>query len=317
MRKNSLSKYPVLTKDDPNYSMYYWPCGKKRLQILDKPVQKKKLKPKLSQFRPKVRSRHPTHSPLRTNLVLLPFRAVVRLGSTTNEPDTITNGGPRVECNTIEAVRTSANKLKMKQAFTAGGVKTAKWITAADFNVLTDAQKKDWLPLVAKLHNGSRNRGNTLIQTLEEYNSWKNAKALDNYIIEQFHDFSREYRLHVTADGCFYTCRKMLKENTPDNQRWYRNDTNSVWVIETNPAFDKPSNWKNIVDESVKALKSVGLDVGACDVKVQSAKDKKGGVRNTPEFIVIEINSAPSFGDVTLQKYLQEIPRILKTKRNL
>jgi type I restriction enzyme S subunit len=37
---------------------------------------------------------------------------------------------------------------------------------------------------------------------------------------------SREYRLHVTADGCFYACRKMLKADA--EERWYKNDSNCV-----------------------------------------------------------------------------------------
>ena len=50
----------------------------------------------------------------------------------------------------------------------------------------------------------------------------------------------------------------------PDDERFVRNDKNCVWILESNPMFDKPSNWQEIVDESVKALHAVGLDVGAC-----------------------------------------------------
>ena len=48
---------------------------------------------------------------------------------------------------------------------------------------------------------------------------------------------------------CIYTCRKVLKNDTPENQRWFRNDSNSAWYLETNPKFDKPVNWDSIIDE--------------------------------------------------------------------
>ena len=101
-----------------------------------------------------------------------------------------------------------------------------------------------------------------------------------------------------------------------------RNDSNSVWVTQFDENnnlktdFDQPSNWTTIVSEAVKALEAVGLDIGAIDVKVQSRTTKKGAVRENPEFIILETNSAPSFGDITLRKYKEEIPKILKEKAN-
>lgn len=281
-----------------------------------KPLKKKKLstqqpiKKAITRFRPRVRSRHPSHDPLRDQLPLLPFRSIVRLGSTTVKP--VDSQRRFVLCNSVEAIRNSANKLRMKQCFQQAGVKTAAWVRLTDKDGVNGME----MPVVIKSHMGSRGRGNTLIQTLEEMQAWNKGRDLNNYIMEKFHDYSREYRLHVTRDGCFYTCRKMLKNETPDDKRWFRNDSNSVWIVESNPQFNKPSNWNAIVAECVKALNAVGLDVGACDVKVQSAKDKKGNIRPNPEFIIIEINSAPSFGEGTLQQYLDIIPKILKAKNN-
>jgi glutathione synthase/RimK-type ligase-like ATP-grasp enzyme len=281
------------------------------LLVVSKPKPKKKV---LKAFRPKVRSRHPTHDPLRDQLPLLPFRSVVRLGSTTNTiSDDVTHGGARVECNTVAAIKTSASKLLMKEAFTKGNVKTAEWWKATAFDTLEN--RDEIFPVVCKSHYGSRGKGNTLVKTPEEYNIWKANRQLQNYIVERYHDFNREYRLHVTAAGCLYACRKVLKQETPEKDRWFRNDSNSAWLLETNPTFDRPSNWQTIVNECVKALQSTGLDIGACDVKVQSAKDKKGMVRPNPEFIVIEINSAPSFGEGTLARYVAEIPKVLTLKK--
>jgi glutathione synthase/RimK-type ligase-like ATP-grasp enzyme len=280
---------------------------------------KKEVVKKLTKFRPRIRSRHPSHDILRTDLELLPFRSVVRLGSITN-----VDVPGIIECNSIEAVKNSANKLLMKRCFTLNGVKTADWWTVnKDSNFLNEEtleainSSKLPYPIVAKHVFGSRGEGNFLLKDKTELDNWLKGKTLSNYIFEKFYSYSKEYRLHITKDGCFYTCRKMIKEETPKDKRWFRNDSNSTWIVEENPQFDKPSNWNTVIEESVKALKAVGLDVGAVDLKIQTSSDKKGRKRENLEFIVIEINSAPSFGDITAQKYLTIIPKILNEKKSL
>ena len=42
--------------------------------------------------------------------------------------------------------------------------------------------------------------------------------------------------------------------------------------------------------------------------------NSKGIKRDRCEFIIIEINSAPSFGEITLEKYKQILPKILYNK---
>ena len=171
-------------------------------------------------------------------------------------------------------------------------------------------------PIVAKHHFGSRGKGNYLLNSKEELQEWLNGKNIENYIFEKFYNYNREYRLHVSKNGCFYTCRKMLKNDVPKEQRWFRNDSNSVWVLETNEAFDKPKNWKDIEKECINALNATGLDFGACDVRVQSAKTEKGKERTEIDFIIVEINSAPSMGEITEQRYKEELPKLLKDKQN-
>lgn len=286
---------------------------------------KKKLK-KISEFRAQIRSRHNTHDILRKEPIKLGFKSVVRFGSTTELMDTVAKGGKRIEINTVEAVKNSSNKLLMKTKFTENNVKTADWCTITQIGdtyygksnntsqsgiILENLQ----YPIVAKHIFGSRGNGNTLLNTKEELEAWLSGKNLNNYIFEKFYNYNREYRLHVTKDGCFYTCRKMLKSDTPENKRWFRNDSNSSWYLDTNPMFDRPVNWSKIEEECVKALKAVGLDIGACDVRVQSTNNKKGKTRENPEFIIVEINSAPSFGDITAIKYRDELIKLLNYKK--
>ena len=171
-------------------------------------------------------------------------------------------------------------------------------------------------PIVVKHIFGSRGTGNTLVHSYEELLTLLDNKNTNNYIFEAYFSGSKEYRIHVSKDGCFYTNRKMLKSDIPQEDRWYRNDSNSVWILEDNPSFEKPVNWQTIENECVNALHAVGLDMGAIDLRVQSATDSRGNLRLEPDFKIIEINSAPSMGAITLEKYKALIPSLLQDKQN-
>lgn len=288
--------------------------------------QKKKLSKIKGLYYAKIRSRHPTHNVLRRDKSLRFTKPVViRYGSTTAVPLGF------IEINKIAAIQNSSSKLRMKQCFTEAGVPQANWFLLRKQNnnyllipklgenlneVSINAEGVKY-PLVLKHIYGSRNNGNTLIKTKEEFKAKLDTipeNKFNNYIVEEFFSGEREYRLHVSKYGCFYTCRKALKQDTPEDKRWFRNDANSVWILEDNPAFNKPVNWNKIVEESVKALNAVGLDIGAIDLRIQSHNDKKGRVRENPIFKIIEINSAPSFGEITPIKHREEIIKLVNEK---
>ena len=286
-------------------------------------TNKKKLQPKVrTDHRFHVFSRHPSHSILRSELPRMPFKCVVRLGSTTIAEEAVSRGGKMVEINEIRGVQNSSSKLLMKKCFTQVGVKTAPWYTYknSEFHVSDSDQlaKIEDLkfPVIVKSLYGSRGEGNSLVKTPEDLNRFIAGHDMNNYIIEHYMSYSREYRLHIDAinNTCFYTCRKMLKNGTPENEKFQRHDDNCVWILENNEAFDKPSNWNSIVEECVKAIKSVGLDIGGIDLRVQSELNNKGKKRENVDFIVIESCSAPSFGNVTAQKYIDQLPIIARQK---
>ena len=284
------------------------------------PTVKKK---KYTLFRPMILSRHPSHDILRLKhkkIAALPYRSVIRFGSSTEVEDTTAKGGNRIEINTVNAIKISANKLLMKQKFAEAGVRTANWRQNCPIEGLTDLE----FPIVAKAHYGSKGKGNTLLKTHEEYLEWTSGKNLSNYIFEKFMNFGHEFRLHVTEDGCFYTCRKALKQDVPEDQKWRRHDDICVWFLETNENFQKPNSWNDIVSDCVKALKAVGADLLSFDVRVQTPRDKDGNLRPYQEYILLECNSASSMdngtGEVSVcaQKYIDEIPKIIirKAKQN-
>lgn len=252
-------------------------------------------------------SRHPSHNCLRKS-VYVPVLACIRFGSTTEWSRS------EFEINSIDAVRNSSNKFKMKSCFDELDVKTAKWYKSPE-----EITEENDFPILAKKIYGSRGEGMVKFNDYSELNEWLSDESNkpQRYIFEKYYNYSREYRIHIDTNGYFYACRKMLKTDTPIENRWFRNDSNCVWYVEENEKFDKPVNWDDIVAECIKALDSVGLDVGACDVRVQSSKDSEGNLRENPNFIIVEINSAPSFGEITEQKYRERIPLILEKKYNI
>ena len=267
----------------------------------------KSTKKLISNYYLRILSRHPSVEPLRKCISTKKKKIVYRHGSTTF-------GDFEYEINSVDSVKISSDKLKMKQCFDKAEVSHAEW-TILQPNI-SEFLKKIKFPenmIIIKHVNGSRGTGNYLISTQKELDEFIKNKSttLNNYIVEKYKKYSVEYRLHVTENGCFYTCRKVLKNDTPKEKRFQRHDDNCSWLLESNPNFNKPKNWDDIVKDCVKALKMIGADVLAFDIKCTSIKDTKDG---KCKWILIESCSAPSFADVTIQKYKEELPKIINKK---
>ena len=276
----------------------------------------------------RILTRHPSHKVLR-NLIPTKRRIGLRLGSITP-----TN---HFSFNPVEAVENSKDKLVMKRIFRDAEVTSPQFweftenggVGGESFEMLGE---KLPYPVLAKRTYRSKGKGMIKIDNYAEYMTFINKKVRNNgyqrknpYYIERFHNYSREYRLHVSKFGCFYACRKMLK-NDADN-RWMRNDSNSVWITERNltkhdpdnvtrasityegenQTFNKPTTWNAIVEDCQRARRALGLDICCFDVKV----NKKG------EWIILESNSAPSFGQLTSIFYQEELTKMINSLKNV
>jgi len=275
---------------------------KKKKSSLKPTTVKTAPKKVITMFKPYVLTRHPSHAPLRTKLPLLKGRSVVRLGSTT----VINDGKARTEVNSVQGVRNSASKLLMKQCFTRAGVKTTAWKNGTSTEILAWADSIGY-PIVSKSHFGSRGVGNQKHNDRASLERFIRSNP-SGYIYEKFQPLGREYRLHISKFGCFYSCRKLLKNDAPEGT-WQMHADYCNWALENNPSFKKPANWNAIVEDCMKAQKALGLDICAFDVMV--SVPKKDG---NSDWLIAESCSAASFGDITLQKYLEEIPKIINIK---
>jgi len=261
-------------------------------------------------------SRHPSHNSIRNKIYVPRNKHIIfRLGSLST---------PRrkadLEINTVESIQNTMNKITMKKLFYASGVKSPEFYLLYNdvggiyedngfkFISFEDLSNKFNYPILAKKTYRSRGRGMKKLDTKEEFldfieNYIKNNRRhhQNPYYIEEYKNYTKEYRIHCSAlGGYFYTCRKMLKGDAED--RWYRNDSNSTWFLEDNPQFDKPETWDQIVEDCNNARKALGLFIGGADVRV----NKKG------EHMIIEMNSACSLGEKTALAYIRELEKIVK-----
>ena len=64
-------------------------------------------------------------------------------------------------------------------------------------------------------------------------------------------------------------------------------------------------------------IPKVNVDLSNTEIlicEVNERKTGKGKDREAPDFIVLEVNSAPSMGEITLEKYREELPKIAARK---
>lgn len=258
-----------------------------------------------------IRSRHPSHSNLRRNEVLLfPVRTAIRLGSTSriDKADII--------LNSIEAIENSSNKMLMKLRFFDNQVSTAPGFFYNDEGEIVDLATLDvksieeyGFPIIAKNIYGSRGTGNYKLDSMEELETFLRRRInLHNYIFEKFLNYAKEYRIHVSENGAFLIWRKLRRLDTPEDQKWFFNNVNCNWVGDEHELFDSPKCLDEMCNEAVKALKAVGLDIGGVDVRVMSND------RSKPKFAIIEINSACSFAERTETAYIEEINKLIQKR---
>lgn len=269
-------------------------------QISNRRVQRSQLR--TQSYKLIVRSKNHSCSSLRN--ICVPCRTILRLGSTT--PTSVIDKGrgkTYFEINSPEACKISGNKILMKQKFINAGVKTAEYFTLNNRYSLVSVKRyfNRFGTIIAKKKDSCKGNGIYLLENFNDFKTFAVGKDVTQFVFEKYYNYNKEYRLHISKNGCFYTCRKMLKRDAID--RWHRHDSNSIWVLEENPQFNKPNNWDLIVSDCVKALNAVGLDIGAFDVKCET---------NTPnpDWIILESNSAPALGELGVQKYEQEIKRL-------
>lgn len=104
----------------------------------------------------------------------------------------------------------------------------------------------------------------------------------------------QEYRIHVHNGKAFFVQRKARDKDVPDEDvNWQiRNHANGF--IYANKDVEVSDEAKQ---QAVAACAALGLDFGAVDI-IQC--------RNGPEWVVLEVNTAPGLSGATLEKYVEQ-----------
>lgn len=266
-------------------------------------------KKRYTKFRPRIRTKNPSAKDLRHSqggIGLFSNPTIIRFGSTTPTDKVFTRlpadqRARIVEINTVKSIEVSRSKLLMKEAFKTESVYQAEWWTNIEDAIAANLEGSELRnSIVAKKIYGQKAKGMTLLTTVEEARAFGNKKG---YYFERFYNFAREYRLHVARGQVFLEWRKLRRED--EETRWYFNNDNCNWVSKEHELFDLPKCWSKMEEHAIKAMKAVGLDIGAVDIRVQSNKKKD------PAFIVCEVNSAPALGEKTLDIYRRQLKKML------
>ena len=244
---------------------------------------------------------------------------VLRLGSFTSTEEIFTPQQIRsgiIEINTVNSCKNSNDKLLMKQCFDNCAVPTANWALLSEVTpdnerqvtINTNARKAYntlRYPLIIKNRHSSRGRGIYFVPDEATLIRYKRELTQTAHIIEEFRNFSKEYRVHASSLGSFYANRKMLLRDIPEDQRFHRHHENTVWILPNNPDFDAPTNIEAMYEAAALAVEAVGLTIGCVDVLIQQNRPGR-----QPEFIILETNSAPALGETTAPIYIQELTRL-------
>lgn len=223
-------------------------------------------------------------APLRC--IKLNQRVLLRFGSTTP----LVSKYKYLEINSIDGVKISANKIKMKKAFDKAGIKHSEWIRSSDINKIIEFFYTHKI-LIAKHHHSSKGEGIYYIDSKESLDAFIiTHNDLNNYVFEKYYFYPNEYRLHIDVNrGCFYACKKVFIEN-PEVE-WHKHANNSIFVL-VREDHVLPDCWNEMIENCKLAMKEMNLQICCFDV-----------LCSNNDFIIVESNTAPALGNYGITFY--------------
>jgi glutathione synthase/RimK-type ligase-like ATP-grasp enzyme len=180
---------------------------------------------------------------------------------------------PSINCNSA----TATNKLKTFKILKQEGVSIPEFGETTGWAIQKLAQGKT---VFARTRlNGHSGQG------IVEFKDGDDVPAAPLYV--EYVPKKKEYRVHVFDDNIIHIQEKRLK-NGQAAHKIRSHDNGYVFATQD---VDPP---QMVLDESVKAVKALGLLFGAADV-IWNEKQRKA--------FVLEINSAPGLCSTTARKY--------------
>ena len=190
--------------------------------------------------------------------------------------------------NNATAVRYASCKLSTLQGLYDDSVRVPEFTTSTE-------QVNDWLSdkqIVVARHILNGHSGNG-IQLLDRADTG-NIPVAPLYVL--YVPKLSEFRVHVAGGEAIHIQKKLRSRTVADSQvNWKIRNSSTGFVFSSNPDTigEIPDG---VVEESVNAVASCGLNFGAVDVIV--------GKRDSLAY-VLEVNTAPGIEGPTLNKYVE------------
>lgn len=238
-------------------------------------------------YKVRVASRHPSHKNIlkQGQMPKFPVRVRIRFGSQIPHRPCV------IDFNSIEAIIRTSNKSAMKRWFQMSGIKSPKYLLNNQVNRdrILNGELGDAVFFKTTFH--SRGRGMLHITNLEEVSDVHTPGYFEESQIAD-----REFRVHVMDGKSFYVDEKRPRE---------RGHEAVIKNMENGYKFRRPlSEFPiEVITESEKAVKALGLDFGAADVGLNS-----NGV------FIYEVNTAPSLRTKTRKLYQKALVRLIWKK---
>lgn len=207
------------------------------------------------------------------------------------EDDLIINWGsstiPRwgqTHLNKPDRVSLAANKLFSLLSFYRDGVSTLPYTT--EISIAREWINEGYKVFCRTLLTGHSGNGIVVATTQDEL-------VVAPLYTKGFNK-TNEYRVHVWGDGVLDVQEKRKREGTGGRS------SHNIWnhgndFIFARTDINVPTK---VLEQSILAVRSLGLDFGAVDV---------GYNRNTDQVVIFEVNTAPGIYGTTLSKYVEKI----------
>jgi len=207
---------------------------------------------------------------------------IINWGSSSFPPN-VDGNGPNI-INNVDSVRVAANKLKTFKCLKEAGVKIPIFTTDIDESVRMSLDGAT--VIVRHVLNGNSGDG---IDVIEPGMEMPEAPLYTKYLKK-----IDEWRIHIVGDKAICSQRKARKKEVPDDQvNWKIRNLAGGFIFAKNEGVEAP---EEVVVESKKAIKALGLDFGAVDV-----------VFNRNGAHVLEVNTAPGLEGTTIEAWADEL----------
>ena len=149
------------------------------------------------------------------------------------------------------------------------------------------------LPMVTKITNGSQGKGVEIQKTKMDLEKYLKKNKEETIIFQKFIENDGDYRLFFIGNDFIYCIIRKTKNESKE----FRNNYSLGGTVEK---FDDLP--KKAMDIAKKAIKTMGFDVAGLDL----IKD-----RNSDNWYILEINSAPQFAATAGKKIIIDYKEIL------